>query len=293
MIFTKRFVVQVLLALFIVNNVCAALIPPFFLDCVVAIGSRNQDSTISWEGTGFLVGKFIKQAEDGQKEYRIYLVTNKHVFENKKSMVVRFNPQSGDPSRDFDASLVNQNGDIVWTGHTSDNIDVAVIPINVKLLEEQKMKYNYFRADENILNTSQISEKGITEGDFVYILGFPMGIVDPDRQYVIARSGSLARIRDVLDKHSSEIIVDAFVFPGNSGGPVVSKPEMISIQGTKSVTSAYLIGMVKGYIPYKDIAVSLQTKRPRIVFEENSGLSSVIPADYILETLEAADNKIR
>ena len=251
MIFTIRFVVQVLLALFIVNNVCAALIPPFFLDCVVAIGSRNQDSTISWEGTGFLVGKFIKQAEDGQKEYRIYLVTNKHVFENKKSMVVRFNPQSGDPSRDFNAPLVNQNGDIVWTGHTSDNIDVAVIPINVKLLEEQKMKYNYFRADENILNTSQISEKGITEGDFVYILGFPMGIVDPDRQYVIARSGSLARIRDVLDKHSSEIIVDAFVFPGNSGGPVVSKPEMISIQGTKSVTSAYLIGMVKGYIPIK------------------------------------------
>jgi hypothetical protein len=43
------------------------------------------------------------------------------------------------------------------------------------------------------------------------------------------------------------------------------------------------------YIPYEDIAYSLQTKRPRIVFEENSGLTKVLPADNILKLLHRKD----
>ena len=35
-----------------------------------------------------------------------------------------------------------------------------------------------------------------------------------------------------------------------------------------------------------DIAVSQQTHRPRIVFEENSGLAEVIPIDRVNETIE-------
>ena len=43
---------------------------------------------------------------------------------------------------------------------------------------------------------------------------------------------------------NKEFLVDAFVFPGNSGGPVVSKPEALAITGTKSQDYAYLIGIV-------------------------------------------------
>ena len=35
-------------------------------------------------------------------------------------------------------------------------------------------------------------------------------------------------------------------------------------------------------------AVSDQTKRPRIIFEENSGLATVVPVDFIVETVELA-----
>ena len=148
------------------------------------------------------------------------------------------------------------------------------------------MKFKYFVSDSSILSIEQMAEKGMTEGDFIYVLGFPMGIVGGDRQYVIARSGSIARIRDVLEKRSNDFIVDSFVFPGNSGGPVVSKPEFASIQGTQSINSAYLIGIVSSYLHYEDVAISQQTKKPRIVFQENSGLSVVIPTDFIMETIE-------
>lgn len=59
----------------------------------------------------------------------------------------------------------------------------------------------------------------------------------------------------------------------------------MAIKGTKSQNAAYLIGIVKGYVPYQDVAYSLQTMRPRITFEENSGLAAVHPVDYIQETI--------
>ena len=49
---------------------------------------------------------------------------------------------------------------------------------------------------------------------------------------------------------------------------------------------AYLLGIVKGYVPYIDVAFSAQTKHPRVTFEENSGLAEVIPADAIQETID-------
>lgn len=265
-----------------------ALIPPDFLDCVVAIGVDNpsdQNNPIRWVGTGFLVGRFFKKDADGQNRYHVFLITNKHVLVDKNSVKVRFNPHSSEQAKDYDLSLID-DGNKRWTGHQIDEIDVAAIDINPRILVDGGMKFKYFVSDSNILSIDQMVEKGMTEGDFIYVLGFPMGLVDRDRQYVIVRSGSIARIRDVLEKRSNDFIVDSFVFPGNSGGPVVSKPEITSIVGTQSINSAYLIGIVSSYLLYEDVAISQQTKKPRIIFQENSGLSVVIPTDFIMETIE-------
>lgn len=121
------------------------------------------------------------------------------------------------------------------------------------------------------------------------MLGFPMGIVDGETQeYVIVRQGVIARIRNTLESSViTPFLIDSFIFPGNSGGPVILRPELGSIQGAKpAINEAYLLGIVKGYVPYIDVAVSAQTKRPRVTFEENSGLAEVIPADAIQETID-------
>ncbi len=226
-----------------------ALIPPDFLDCVVAIGVDNpsdQTNPIKWIGTGFLVGRFLKTNDENKNDYHIFLVTNKHVLIDQKSVKVRFNPHNSEPAKDYDIPLIN-NGNKTWTGHQTEKIDVAAININPAILVDEGMKFQYFRSDSNILHIEQMAEKGMTEGDFIYVLGFPMGIVGGDRQYVIARSGSIARIRDALEKRSNDFIVDSFVFPGNSGGPVVSKPEITHIVGTQSINRAYLIGIVSSH----------------------------------------------
>ncbi len=257
-----------------------ALIPAFFPDCVVAIGVDGPDNKKKWIASGFLYGQFIKKYEDGKKEYSIYLITNRHVFESKPAVYVRFNPIANEPAREFKLDLINKESKSLWNSYPEDRIDIAAIPINFDLLQKQAMQVNYFRSDEHVANITKLNDIGITEGDFAYVFGFPMELVGEKRNTVIVRNGSIARIRDVLSRDSSEYLVDVFVFPGNSGGPVVSKPEFLAIEGTKSQNASYLIGVIKGCVTYQDIAISLQTKRPRITFEENSGLAIVHPIDY-------------
>ncbi|EJG0692319.1 trypsin-like peptidase domain-containing protein [Vibrio parahaemolyticus] len=273
-----------------------ALIPPFFLNCVVAIGIQPTVTmpTVpiqepSWIGTGFLVGRPIEGTSPTQ--YTIYLVTNKHVIQGLQSVVVRFNQVSGAGTLDIPLVLSN-NGIATWFGHPDPNIDVAVAQVNHNVLNQLGSRYNFFELDQHSMNTASLYAVGASEGDFIYVLGYPMGQVTPQTNYVIARSGSIARIRDVLQGNQSNYLIDASVYPGNSGGPVISKPEMVSITGTQSNPNSRLIGMVKAYIPYHDTAISQQTKRTRIIFEENSGLALVETVDSIEFTVNLAHSAI-
>lgn len=265
-----------------------ALIPRFFLDCVIAIGVPTEKEQIRWIASGFLYGNFWKKDEKKENIYRVYLVTNRHVLNGLNKVILRFNPGSGEQAKEYPLGLISQSSQkLLWTPHPNPEIDIATTAINVKLLREEKMQFNYFRSDQNVVTLDKVAELGITEGDFVYTLGFPMELVGPERNYVIVRSGNIARIQDTTDHRSKEFLIDALTFPGNSGGPVVTKPELIRIADTKAVSSAYLIGIIKSYLTYQDFAISEQTKRRRVMFEENSGLTTVIPIDFVQETINA------
>jgi hypothetical protein len=262
-----------------------ALIPQHYIDSVVAIGVEHSKEQYSWIGTGFLYGELLTKTADLRNTYTPYLVTNKHVLENLDKIVVKFNPQNDQASKDYPLPLKNKDGSLRWTGHPSAEVDVAVIEINLQYIIDEGMKFKFFQSDKNVLTSSEMFKEGLSEGDFIYVLGFPMGILSSDRQYVFARSGIISRIKDLYENRSKDFVVDAFVFPGNSGGPVISKIESNTLKGTKAINKARLIGIIKAYIPYKDVAYSSQTKKPRITFEENSGLSLVEPVEKITETI--------
>jgi len=263
-----------------------ALIPPFFFNCVVALGKRESDGEVNWIGTGTLVGRFFKKTSLNVNHYHIFIVTNRHVMENNSSLVVRFNPLNSHPAKDYDIPVIDESGEPVWKSHSNTEIDLAAICLDADFLRDEGVSYDYFHSDLHLMPLSQMAKQGMSEGDFIYVLGFPMGIMAPDRQYVISRTGIIARLRDALERTNNDFMIDSMIFPGNSGGPVINKPEIISIEGTNSVPSPYLIGIVASYLTYTDTAVSKQTGQSRVVFEENSGLAVVIPADYVLETID-------
>jgi hypothetical protein len=165
------------------------------------------------------------------------------------------------------------------------SLDVAVAPINADALKALGMNgLDFFTADTSATR-EKVKQLGMSEGDGVFILGFPnLGpntTISGTQDFVIVRRGTISRISDFEQGLNKRYLVDGFVFPGNSGGPVVNVPEIVSITGTSAVKNAYLIGMVRSYLPYQDVAVSQQTQEPRIIFEENSGLAEVVPVDDI------------
>lgn len=263
-----------------------ALIPPWHSDCVVALGVRGQDGKTQWVATGFLYGHTTGENDaNGNPLYWVHLVTNRHVFEGKKSIIVRFNPQAEEPAREYEEDLVKDDGTPLWVGHPRAEIDVAAVVVNFNVLKEHAIQARFFKNDKNVATVQKMKEVGITEGDFAYVLGFPMGLIGGQRNAVIVRGGPIARIRDVLARSNDFFLVDAPIFPGNSGGPVILKPEHVAIDGTQAVNQAFLIGIVQSYVPYREAAISLQTGRTRVIFEENSGLAAAHTVDHIEETV--------
>lgn len=266
-----------------------ALIPPFFSDCVVALGvdvRQGKRASRQWVASGFLYGHLARE-QAGRRTYRIFLVTNRHALDDLEAVHVRFNPRKAGPARDFDLPLLDRRGRPIWHADRGKKSDVSVIPINIGFLKRQGLQSSYFKSDEHAAPVAMMRDLGVSEGDFVYTLGYPSGFVGEGRTFVTVRSGTIARVRDLLGGYSGEYLIDAFVFPGNSGGPVVTKPEVVALPGTRAHPGSRLIGVVQGYVPYQDLAVSLQTDRPRVLFEENSGIASVHPIDRVQAAIEA------
>lgn len=269
-----------------------ALIPASFADSVVAIGFR-VDSQVTFTATGFLYGLRRKGAAQGVEDiYRVYLVTNRHVFDGGKLAYLRFNPAGTEAAKIYDLLLVSEDGAQLWSSHQDPAVDAAAISINIKLLQEHGIHFAIFQSDRHPLRRQEAVALGLGEGDHIFALGFPLGYVGENRNYVIARHGIIARIRDYLCGASKDFLIDAAIYPGNSGGPVVTQPEAAAISGTKALAQVFLVGMISGYLPYTDVAISQQTRRPRITFEENSGLGVVVPIEAVEEVVLLADSKI-
>lgn len=281
----------------------AALIPPFMIDSVAAIGlNRNvsppgQLPKLEWftVGTGFFYGRKVKDDPDPLKrKYILYLVTAAHVIaefreselgQSRNMLEVRIN--SKDPAREAQTFDI---ADGAWFFHPKytpgiADDDVAAVPIDAKKLDE--LGASFIPDDIATANATKLKAIGTSAGDGVFVLGFPMNLAGEERNYVIVREGIIARISELLDATSATFLLDSFVFPGNSGSPVVLRPDLASIQGTQANREAFLIGMVIDYKSYTDVAVSEQTHRPRITFEENSGLAEVIPMDRVDEAIAA------
>ncbi len=52
-----------------------------------------------------------------------------------------------------------------------------------------------------------------------------------------------------------------------------------------------LIGIVGSYVYFKDVAVSEQTKRPKMIFEENTGLSLIWSTKFLQDIIQSSDFK--
>jgi len=210
-------------------------------------------------GTGFLI--------DYQTKH--FLVTCKHVVNSKEDdLFVCFNLKNGQISRRSILEIKKQHN-IDWIFHRNEDVAMIVFGIDPEHDELKKLPKELF---ENF--------NDLEVGDDIFFLGYPMGLRALKSASPIVRAGIIS-----LKESNDTLLIDGNVFPGNSGSPVFLKPSVFNIKERSfgRIREAKLIGMINSYLPYQDVAISQQTKRPRVIFEENSGLAKVISMNLIEE----------
>ena len=261
-----------------------ALLNKNHIKSLVAVGTKKADGSFVCDSTSFLIGFLFKDSTKPEERlYRTFLVTNRHVFDGRNIVSLRFNTDDG-KQKIFDQPLKLPDGNLLWLAHPDPKIDLAVLSINPTVLKENNIK-PVFISEEMFGYSKDFESIGIAVGDDVYAIGFPMGIAGEEQNYPCVKAGLISRIDQEIIKNRKAFIIDSSIFPGNSGGPVILKPTMVSLSDSKPVGKPLLLGVISGYIPYSEQLYTHQTIPPTVVSQtrENSGLSFCVPMDFVKE----------
>lgn len=255
------------------------------LKSVVLIEKKGDDSKYQPIATGVIIGFPINTEEPdlAKRKYNIFLLTNRHVFNEQIELWIRFDRKDENNTTRF-SIILREGQENRWLAHPDSAVDLAMVTINPQVLDDNGVDWG-FANEEIFAYFEKFSEIGIELGDAVFLAGFPMGISGSLRNYAIVRSGTIARIDQEIIDSTKSFLIDATVFPGNSGGPVFLKPELASLVNTIAVNSIYLVGIISGYKIYQELLYSHQTNPPSIagVSVENSGLATVVPMNFVKE----------
>lgn len=102
----------------------------------------------------------------------------------------------------------------------------------------------------------------------------------------ICRGGCIARADKQEILRTKNILLDIQIFPGNSGSPIITKAEVVSIGDTRPFGKVSLIGIIHSHIPYRETLVNSQTGETVEIRNENSGIAKANPVDYIREVVD-------
>lgn len=237
-----------------------------WLNAIISIETKDKENKVYPRGTGFLVKT--------EKE-EIILVTASHVVKDKQNLQYRRIDVENDEIIITDQELINA-GAGQW--FFSDTDDLACRFFG---WPSAKKPPTVIPLDKTL------SPEDLQPGAPLLVLGFPSGLKKEFYNKPLARQGMIAR------SEKDKIIIEAFVFPGNSGGPVIYVPYLKFGRAIQSplVNEEMLIGVIASYISYREKAISPHTGRTRIIFEENSGLSEVIPIRAVKDLISREDIK--
>ena len=248
-----------------------SFIPMSFKNAIVSIGVALDKET-AWIGTGFFVGKKVTE-----QSYEVYLVSNKHVLKENKKYRIRMVDKTSGCVKEYDLPLSHTNCLL----SNDDSIDIGIVHINGAFIQAHIINFGLIDIDTNSLSSDEYLEKGGASGDSIYMLGYPMGLVDAESNEPICRTGCVARMTKSEIKRTKKFMLDLQNFPGNSGSPIFIKPEAFALEGSKNIDRCYLIGIINSYIPYEEKLVNIQTNRIVETRSENSGIALANPTEFI------------
>jgi V8-like Glu-specific endopeptidase len=222
------------------------------------------------------------------KNNHFFIATAKHVFENgetnwrPESLQFRgWRDERNSRYHDFGTQvMLRHNGQPLYTASTT--FDLAIIPATNGLLERVKTDPHSAVA----IGPVEIADSDETyDGKDVIVLGFPALVGEQYQQRALMRSGIIAWT-DSSGPADHEFLIDARIFPGNSGGPVFSTPSGVNRDSTISTGRAVkLLGLVSQTINAKpDAAFGIPLPKDGLVLGA-AGIGIIEPAEELIKLM--------
>ena len=173
-------------------------------------------------GTGFIV-----RHDWGTDKSGPFLVTNKHVIENADKGRITFTladktVDPAQPSIGQSTSITLSDMAWQWTLHPASDIDVAVLPLAPVEKHLQSIGEDpFYRSIPTDIIPSQEALEDLDTVEEVLFVGYPSGIYDRVNNLPIMRRGSTATHPCIDYEGKAMFLIDASVFKGSSGSPVM------------------------------------------------------------------------
>lgn len=252
-----------------------------FFTTVYLAGRDASGST--WTGTGFIINYEV----DAGQTLPI-LVTNKHVVDGAAELDVRLVRAGGNgqPLPQATQTTITGFGANSWLGHPVPEVDVAVLFLGPVIQQmQQEGRAPFFRAFSPDLMLTEQQAQELDALEEVTFVGYPNGLFDTENFLPIARRGQTATPIQNNYRGSPAFLIDASVFGGSSGSPVlIFDRGMYSTRSGGTVVGSrfHLVGVVAAvHIRQASGAVHELPARRIAVFEEPIDLGIVFKASAI------------
>jgi hypothetical protein len=256
------------------------------LKCVVFLGV-GKDENFKPYGTGFLI--IVQQ---GVLEIQ-YVVTAMHVIDGPEPIVVRVNKKNGKP--DYIEPLRG------WYVHPDHGryVDAAVAPI---ILHPHTYDIVCIRTREFCKDTT-VTARDVGVGDELFYPSLFMHHRGAGLNLPVMRAGTLAAmpIEPIITKSGpiKAYLMEGRSMGGHSGAPVFVNftaprnynPERpIPLPTPAEAMMPYrLLGVLRSYLKAKDTGEYLAEEQAAKDLWVNSGISTIVPSDDIIEILMQPD----
>jgi hypothetical protein len=243
----------------------------FFTTVRITIPSIDGNSNSI--GTGFIFSIPLRQeGRHGQ-----FLVSNKHVFgDPHRTIILNFHKikdGADEPDLGKIVPVMIQDFSAHYYGHPDANIDLACINISAYIGQDHGV-YSRNLHDEFI---EPIDFTKLLPGTEVSFIGYPDNRFDTTHNLPILRKGYLATLPSVDFNGLKQVLIDAQVFPGSSGSPV-----LVIVDGRYR-----LLGVVTQTMIKNAELMSIPTEYSLGV-QQTIGLGIVLKTELVIQLLQGA-----
>jgi S1-C subfamily serine protease len=242
----------------------------------------NESGQVFSIGTGFLLKRPV-----GNDQYKIYLVSNKHVLCNAQSLAVTFSTQkNGLPNLGQTMRLPIKDIKQHIVGHSNPNVDIALLDCTGLFLMFPNALY-FKLVDYEMLASFEEPELEIAEN--VLFVGYPDDRYDVKNNLPLIRTGLISSHPKYDFNDDPVFIIDAQVFPGSSGSPVYIDLTFENMKNGQIVVgqrNLKLLGIISATMIRNNQLKSIDTTT-KFLTEEILGLGIVYKATAIKELVDS------